>query len=163
MVGCFNSKSNEMEQQRNKISILRKTAARLANSEHYAWGHMGSCNCGHLAQEITQLSKTEIHAYAMQRYGDWSTQVREYCVDSGLPIDWIIEQLLKEGFTTRELHELEWLENDQILKYLEGGKRWLARNKRDDVVAYLDAWANMLEGEMLLENLKEEVKPVLVS
>jgi hypothetical protein len=62
---------------------------------------------------------------------------------------------LQEGFTTRELHELEWLENDQVLKYLAGGKRWLARNKRDDVVAYLDAWANMLEAEALLTELKQ--------
>jgi hypothetical protein len=41
------------------------------------------------------------------------------------------------------------------LKYLAGGKRWLARNKRDDVVAYLDAWANMLEAEALLTELKQ--------
>jgi hypothetical protein len=147
-----------MEQHRNKIQLLRKTAARSADSAHYAWGHMGSCNCGHLAQEITQLSKAEIHAFAMQRYGDWSTQVREYCPSSGLPIDWIIEQLLQEGFTTRELHELEWLENDQVLKYLAGGKRWLARNKRDDVVAYLDAWANMLEAELVVAQLHRDMQ-----
>jgi len=152
-----------MDKQRNKIQILRSTAARLAASEHYAWGHMGSCNCGHLAQEITQLSKVDIHAFAMQRYGDWSTQVREYCVDSGLPIDWIIEQLLQEGFTTRELHELEGLEQDQVLKYLAGGKRWLARNKREDVVAYLDAWANMLEAELLVVSLQNSPEYVLQS
>jgi hypothetical protein len=122
---------------------------------------MGSCNCGHLAQEITQLSKAEIHAFAMQRYGDWSTQVREYCADSGLPIDWIIEQLLKEGFTTRELHELEWLENDQVLKYLAGGKRWLARNKREDVVAYLEAWALLLEAELGVHELVQPAKVML--
>ncbi|MFN3530584.1 MAG: hypothetical protein ACK417_11735 [Bacteroidia bacterium] len=139
-----------MQQIHSKIDILRKTAARLAGSEHYVWGHMGSCNCGHLAQEVTELSKAEIHAYAMQRYGDWSTQVREYCPSSGLPIDWIIEQLLAAGFTTRELHELEYLENDQVLKFLPGGKRWLARNKREDVVAYLQAWADMLAAEQLV-------------
>jgi hypothetical protein len=140
---------------KKKIDLLRKTAARLAGSEHYAWGHMGSCNCGHLAQEVTELSKAEIHAYAMQRYGDWSTQVREYCPSSGLPIDWIIEQLLAAGFTTRELHELEYLENDQVLKFLPGGKRWLVRNKRDDVVAYLQAWADMLAAEQLMAEIKQ--------
>ncbi len=142
-----------MQHSTSKIDILRKTAARLAASEHYAWGHMGSCNCGHLAQEVTELSKAEIHAFAMQRYGDWSTQVREYCPTSGLPIDWIIEQLLAAGFTTRELHELEYLENDQVLKFLPGGKRWLARNKREDVVAYLEAWADMLAADTLVSTL----------
>jgi hypothetical protein len=44
---------------------------------------------------------------------------------------------------------------------LAGGKRWLARNKRDDVVAYLDAWANMLEAEALLEELQQSVAPIL--
>lgn len=146
-----------MKRNSNKIQILRNTAARLAASPHYAWGHMGSCNCGHLAQEVTQLSKADIHAYAMQRYGDWSTQVREYCPSSGLPIDWIIEQLLQEGFTTRELHELEGLENDQVLKFLAGGKRWLARNKREDVVDYLHAWANMLEAEQAFAQLAHKV------
>lgn len=146
-----------MKRNSNKIQILRNTATRLAASQHYAWGHMGSCNCGHLAQEVTQLSKADIHAYAMQRYGDWSTQVREYCPSSGLPIDWIIEQLLQEGFTTRELHELEGLENDQVLKFLAGGKRWLARNKREDVVDYLHAWATMLEAEQAFAQLAHKV------
>lgn len=145
-----------MKRSSNKIQILRNTATRLAGNLHYAWGHMGSCNCGHLVQEVTELSKAEIHAYAMQRYGDWSTQVREYCPSSGLPIDWIIEQLLAAGFTTRELHELEYLENDQVLKFLPGGKRWLARNKREDVVAYLQAWADKLEIETAIKKMQAE-------
>jgi hypothetical protein len=48
------------------IALLRKTAASIEKSPHYQWGHMGSCNCGFLAQEITRLSKDEIHACAMK-------------------------------------------------------------------------------------------------
>ena len=31
---------------------------------------MGSCNCGHLAQTVTRLTKAEIHTQALQRYGE---------------------------------------------------------------------------------------------
>ena len=59
------------------IQALRNTAHRLATAP-YQWGHMGSCNCGHLAQTITRLTKAEIHARAMQRYGDWERQSIDY-------------------------------------------------------------------------------------
>ncbi|WP_243635867.1 hypothetical protein [Hymenobacter edaphi] len=39
------------------IEALRTTAQRLSTQAPYQWGHMGSCNCGHLAQTITRLSK----------------------------------------------------------------------------------------------------------
>jgi hypothetical protein len=61
------------------IQALRDTAQRLATQAPYQWGHMGSCNCGHLAQTITNLTKGEIHARAMQRYGDWERQLIDYC------------------------------------------------------------------------------------
>ena len=50
------------------IKALRNTANSIERSQHYQWGHMGSCNCGFLAQEITKMTKAEIHARAMQRY-----------------------------------------------------------------------------------------------
>jgi hypothetical protein len=32
------------------IAALRNTIDRLSGDTIYAWGHMGMCNCGHLAQ-----------------------------------------------------------------------------------------------------------------
>jgi len=52
------------------IDALRRTADKLKNGSQYMWGHMGSCNCGNLAQEVTKRTKAEIHAYAMQGHGD---------------------------------------------------------------------------------------------
>ncbi|WP_342626366.1 hypothetical protein [Belliella baltica] len=54
------------------ISAFRRTIDKLKNGAPYQWGHMGACNCGNLAQEITEFSKGEIHQDAMQRYGDWN-------------------------------------------------------------------------------------------
>jgi hypothetical protein len=76
------------------IQILRNTAHTLAQSRSYQWGHMGACNCGFLAQEITRLRKDEIHSRAMQRYGDWAEQLNDYCPTSGLPMDALISEML---------------------------------------------------------------------
>jgi hypothetical protein len=32
------------------IEILREAAQNLRNGADYAWGHHGSCNCGHILQ-----------------------------------------------------------------------------------------------------------------
>jgi hypothetical protein len=135
------------------VQLLLNTANRLENSPTYQWGHMGACNCGHLAQEVTQLSKAQIHARAMERYGDWSTQVRDYCPDSGLAIDDIIGALLAEGLSTRDLEQLEWLSDDKVLRLMPADRRHPERNKKDDVVLYLRAWAALLEAEMSLPEL----------
>ena len=61
------------------IDVLRKTVNRILDSNDYQWGHMGACNCGHLAQEITMHSKAEIHKRAMYGIGDWNDQLNDYC------------------------------------------------------------------------------------
>ena len=57
------------------IQALRETATQIATSGRYEWGHMGSCNCGHLAQNITSFTRAEIQQFALQKRGDWSEQV----------------------------------------------------------------------------------------
>ena len=54
------------------IQSLRVTARNIERNSTYQWGHMGACNCGFLAQEVTKLTKDEIHRRAMERYGNWS-------------------------------------------------------------------------------------------
>ena len=44
------------------IEALRETARRLQKGAEYDWNHQGNCNCGHLVQTVTKLSKAEIHA-----------------------------------------------------------------------------------------------------
>ena len=135
------------------IQALRNTAKTLSKSKAYQWGHMGSCNCGHLAQEITKLSKTEIHSRAMQKYGDWNEQLNDYCPTSGLLMDDLITQMLDFGFDTEDLKHLEKLSDKAILQQLPVDQRNLQHNKRDDVVKYLVCWASLLESS-LLENIK---------
>jgi hypothetical protein len=131
------------------IAALRRTAGRLATGAPYQWGHMGSCNCGHLAQELTHLSKAEIHARALRsRSGDWNEQLIDYCPTSGLPLDEVISEMLAAGLSREDLQQLERLSNPRILASLPGGRRQLRHNVRDDVVAYLLSWADLLEAEL---------------
>lgn len=131
------------------INALRNTAKSLESSSQYQWGHMGSCNCGFLAQEVAKLNKHEIHARAMQRYGDWNEQLNDYCPTSGILMDDLISELLSLGLDIDDLKKLEKLSDQKILRALPGGKRHLVHNKKSDVLDYINAWADVLEVDML--------------
>ncbi len=131
------------------IEALRKTASTLEKSSGYQWGHMGSCNCGFLAQEITRFRKEEIHAKAMQRHGDWSEQLNDYCPTSGLPFDDLISELLAVGFDADDLKHLERLSDGVVLRTLPIEKRNLKHNNKADVVRYIVAWAGLLENQLV--------------
>lgn len=131
------------------IQALRKTAENLQNKAPYQWGHMGSCNCGNLAQVVTNLDKAAIHQEAMRRHGDWNEQLFDYCPQSGLPFDHIIDEMLAFGFTRTDLAHLEKLSDDRVLANLPRGKQYLSHNKSEDVVKYLNSWASLLENELI--------------
>jgi hypothetical protein len=131
------------------IDAIRKAAQRLEASAAYQWGHMGSCNCGFLAQQVTQLSKEEIHRRAMMRYGDWSEQLNDYCPTSALPIDDTISELIAFGFDADDLRHLERLSDGRVLRNLPLPERNLHHNVKRDAVKYMRAWADLLEAELL--------------
>lgn len=143
------------------VAAIRQTAERLTRGDNYQWGHMGSCNCGHLAQTLTHYQKGQIHGAAMWRHGDWTEQLRDYCPQSGFPMDEIIEQMLAWGLDTSDLAHLERLSSPAVLEALPPNRRNLQHNMRDDVVLYLQTWAALLELELLppldLEHIKVEI------
>ncbi len=131
------------------IQTLHRAAQKIAKNTSYQWGHMGSCNCGHLAQEITHLSKGDIHAHAMRKSGDWSEQSEEYCPQSGYPMDLMISQMLDAGLDIEDFKNLEKLSDHHVIKALGKEGTNLSYNKRDDVVKYMMAWATLLEEELV--------------
>jgi hypothetical protein len=130
-------------------NVLRITARKIESSESYQWGHMGLCNCGFLAQQITKLTKAEIHARAMQRHGDWTEQLNDYCPSSGLPMDDLIAELLAFGFDEDDLRHLEKLSDGNVLRLLPVTERDLKYNSKRDVVKYLTTWATHIEDQLL--------------
>ena len=130
------------------VSALRTTAARLAANATYAWGHLGSCNCGHLVQTLCGLAPAKIHTIALEGDGDWETLANAYCPTSGHAIDDVITALIEAGLSTDDIGHLEKLDDPAILAALPGGHRWLRRNDREDVIAYLTTWAGLLAADL---------------
>lgn len=141
------------------IESFRKTITKLKKNAPYQWGHMGACNCGNLAQELTQLSKAEIHQFAMQKSGDWNDQLIDYCPTSGYPMDLMISKMIEAGLTIDELRHLETLSHPRILQHIPFEKRIsLQKNRKDDVILYMETWADLLENEWVKQqsvNLEE--------
>ena len=125
------------------VQALRTTAARLESGATYKWSHFGQCNCGNLAQTVTQLSPKEVYEAAFVRAGDWGQQARDFCPTSGYPIDYLLEQLFALGMEPEDVRHLERLSDDRVLKRL--GVATLRHNQRDDVVRYMRCWADLLE------------------
>ncbi|HHP7243017.1 MAG TPA: hypothetical protein ACFCUD_15190 [Cyclobacteriaceae bacterium] len=136
------------------IVALRKTAEKLEKGASYQWGHMGACNCGNLAQQLLHISKAKIHEYAMLGKGDWTDQVEDYCPTSKYPMDLMISELLNKGLTRQDLQNLEKLSDKEVLMHMT--KKYPAHNSKNDVTAYLKAWANLLEKEYLEKSSIED-------
>ena len=131
------------------VQVLKNTARNINGNPIYQWGHMGACNCGFLAQEVTKLTKEEIHRRAMQRHGDWTEHLNDYCQINGLPFDDVISELIAFGFDSVDLKHLEKLSDPNILRTIPPAERNLRHNIKQDVVKYLKAWINLLEEELL--------------
>lgn len=133
------------------IDALRITAGRLKNGAYYAWGNHGACNCGHLLQSVAVLSKEEILKYAQSGIGEWTELAEEYCEDTNAPVNLLLEKLEMLGLTPVDIHNIEYLQDKEILNALPGGFRWLKRNVREDVIDYFETFANILEEKLISE------------
>ena len=133
---------------RELVDALRATALRLQNGAHYAWGHHGSCNCGHLLQVLTRLDEKEILTYAHTAPGEWTELAAEFCGITQAPVSLLVKKLMEAGLTPTDIHHLEYLTDRTILERLPGGFRWLQRNRREDVIVYMETFANWIEEKM---------------
>jgi hypothetical protein len=131
------------------IEALRTTAARLRNGAHYAWGNHGACNCGNLLQTVTPLTRGEILRYAHTGRGEWTELAEEYCSTTNAPVYLLVHKLESIGLTPTDIHNIEYLEDKEVLKALPSGFRWLKKNVREDVIAYFETFANLLEEKLL--------------
>ena len=131
------------------IDALRETANRLKGGAPYAWGNHGTCNCGNLLQVVTMLKQEEILAYAHSGIGEWTELAEDYCPTTNAPVNLLLFKLQQLGLTPTDIHNLEYLEDRKVLESLEGGFRWLKKNVREDVITYFEAFANLLEEQLI--------------
>ena len=130
------------------IEALREAANRLRNGAHYAWGNHGACNCGNLLQVITTFSEADILRHAQTAHGEWTELSVDYCHITNAPLDMMISRLGELGLTPSDIHNLEYLEDRNVLNHLPGGFRWLKRNVREHVILYFETFASMLEEDI---------------
>lgn len=131
------------------IGALRQAAKNLESGAPYAWGHHGACNCGHVLQVVTHLTKEEILRHAHTGIGEWTEIAEDYCAVSSAPAYLLVAKLEAIGLTPTDIHCLEYLQDRSVLEALPGGFRWLQKNVRADVVLYFQTFAQLLEDKLL--------------
>ena len=129
------------------IQALRDTARRLATEAPYQWGHMGSCNCGHLAQTVTRLTKAEIHTQALQpprRLGAPAHGLLPHQRPALRPDH---RRDAGPGLLPRRPHATSKSSATRPCAIAIPFERRnaLRHNQRDDVVLYLHTWADLLD------------------
>lgn len=156
------------------IVALRQTAARLARKETtYKWASFAHCNCGHLAQTITGLDPSDIQRRAMRREGDWANQAKNVitlkfpefdygdrpaldegawepenvgaCQVTGAPLDDVLSEMYALGLEPSDVGHLERLSDPRVRRRLGNNTGYFPHHRRENVVAYLEAWADLLE------------------
>ena len=142
------------------VEGLRKAAAGLVNGNYYAWGHHGACNCGHLLQATAKLTKEEIVSYAHTGTGEWTELAQESCPVTDAPVNLLLTKLQQLGLTPTDIHNIEYLDNREVLERLPGGFRWLKRNVREHVILYFETMATMLE-EKLINKIEVDYNKLL--
>jgi len=124
---------------RSLVDALHIVADRLAAGAPYQWGHMGQCNCGHLAQVVSERTAAEIHGSAIARAtGEWTEFANDYCAGSGSLIDDVFAGLLAAGLTREDIIHAENLDDPHVVARLGFTPR---RNDREHAIAYSNAWA----------------------
>jgi len=143
------------------IASLRETAHRLSQGARYAWGDHGSCNCGNLLQVMTDRTGKEILRIAHTGIGEWTEIAEDWCPVSDLPADRLVGELMQHGLTPSDIRHIEHLDDREVLERLPGGFRWLERNRREDVTAYLLAMADLLEERLDMASAQLAVQAIL--
>lgn len=141
----------------------------------YRWSQLAHCNCGHLTQTITGLSPGAIHEAAARHRGDWAEQARTVAGGAGGPsapdygsrpaldegawepedlgicpvaelgMSQIFAELSAWGLDAADVGALERLDDPEVRRRLGTHTVDYLHSDRRNVVAYLKAWAALLE------------------
>ena len=131
------------------IEKLREAASNIESGERYNWGNPARCNCGHLAQCMTTFSSEEIFQNArMQQLDEWTEFANDYCPASGAPMDSIMDLMFDAGLELKDIHQLEYLSNPEVLHAIPGGPRRLEKGNKQHVALYMRTWASLMELEL---------------
>lgn len=165
----------------NKIEALKATLIGLKDPDReYEHGHHGTCNCGFVISAITELGKNEIlkrltiDGLGGCYYSDMIDGRKfEICPVTGLPMNYIIKSLFEAGFNGDDIKNLENLSDKKVLSLARINTSLNGRYyaDRENVIAYITAWIEILEEEQgcrvlrhpLETTVEPEIKTVYVT
>jgi hypothetical protein len=157
------------------ITSLRLSAkVLLGNRDLYCWEHVATCNCGILACALTNRSPAQINeAMAGLREetlmgGDftWDAILKYHCPLTGFSDHEVFTALKEAGLSRADMHDLEFLDNPQVVARMVRQKRRIFSwrhlrmvsvvapvyfNDRVDCAHYMLAWADLLTEEGRLD------------
>ena len=167
----------EMKPNPTLAAALRKAARRIADRRYgYNFNHMTNCNCGVLAQVVMGVDRRELYEIrdaacleaagrgaaalppeVLGNYWDgiWSCAkdvVR--CPLTNLPVGTILRALGDVGMTAQDLHDLELLDNVDVLR--AAGLKVPEADRAKHVVRYMRAWADLIDTPSPVIELKPE-------
>lgn len=141
----------------------------------YRWSAFAHCNCGHLVQTITGLPPNAVDDAARGQGRDWGDQARtharpanltarpdygdrpaldegawepegvERCAVSARAVSDIISELCDWGLDPEDVDALERLNDPGVRRRLGASTVDFPHHDRSNVIAYLRAWADLLE------------------
>ncbi|MEM9017218.1 MAG: hypothetical protein AAGC68_09390 [Verrucomicrobiota bacterium] len=128
------------------IEALREAADRISAGARYEWGHLARCNCGHLVQSLTRMTDVQISQAVDHQLDEWTEHAKAFCPNSGRSVDDLFLTLEKSGMSRKDVIHLENLTDPRVLSRIGANVR-LRKNQREDVVLYMNAFADLLEEE----------------
>jgi hypothetical protein len=91
------------------------------------------------------MSSLEIVESVDFQLDEWSEHAIDYCSCTGNKVDDIFLFIEKHGLSHSDIVQLENLSDRKVLGNLNGGFRYLERNRREHVVEYMRSFADLLE------------------
>lgn len=162
------------------ITALRTTANALEHGTFfYRWDSTSNCNCGALFCALSGVSSSDLCARIPSSLtgtkASWTTLVGQHCPITGIPNQALFRELFEHGLTQRDIVNLEYLEDAQVVARIPANdiiraskiRGWFKRKVRQKldyenkahVVLYMRAWADLLTEEGAMDVVEPTREP----
>ena len=141
------------------IEALKKTIDDLRfDRKHYSWMNGGSCNCGVLAQNICGITELDVLQGIEWKNGDTPMGWKTICSQTGMGVFNIASRLIAVGLTQKDIDNMEFLKDKEILKEAGILERLMRHIDKEDVIKYMEGWVRILEREVIAAPKSEPIK-----
>ncbi len=154
------------------IEALRVVADGIQSEKlPYDWRYKSTCNCGLVACALLDVSPNQLNSRITKAFGNesgsWSDEVGNRCTVTGRPIAQIFKDLESAGLSPRDIQELEYLNNEQVVSAMKAAhpmkRHWfklvggitIYKDNPESVIEYMRTWANILERDQQMEAIED--------